>query len=415
MSEIQDYAFSCCYNLKNVIFHEQLTSIGKYAFFKCESINKIQLPPEIKEIQKGTFSHCKALKELIIPSTLEVIHSYAFQKCHQLYFMTYRKVSSNIKTLYIIDLPYTLSKIGDYAFAECESIKRIIIPNILKKIDTELQPIQKANITKQRSNDSFTQKSDSRRVKILQNEKFIQEQTHHKTATSGPSSPIALIKMKPQTNPKKTITPLNQINVNKANIQSSFSVNSIELDEAIKKSNGLLTIGSSSFYKCTSIEAIEIPPSVKEIKMCAFTRCTGMKDVIIHSRINAIEKNLFNRCYSLESFKIPKTVKIIKEGAFAHCHEMKWINILFKVESIESRAFLDCKSLTLISIPTFIKEINRHKVKNSELIQSLFTKEINRMVFLGCSSLKEVSIPLPINITATMISNCCFNYIYLQI
>ena len=64
VTEINEGAFSCCYNLKNVTISEGVKVIGEYAFL-CE---------------KGTSS----LEKVFIPKSVENISEFAFEDCDKL-------------------------------------------------------------------------------------------------------------------------------------------------------------------------------------------------------------------------------------------------------------------------------------------------------------------------------------------
>ena len=70
---IQDYAFSCCSNLKQIILPESLQEIGYEAF-----------------------EHCEELTDLYIPSAVSYIGDYAFDDCPKLRLLVHEDVYSRI-------------------------------------------------------------------------------------------------------------------------------------------------------------------------------------------------------------------------------------------------------------------------------------------------------------------------------
>ena len=131
--------------------------------------------------------------------------------------------------------------------------------------------------------------------------------------------------------------------------------------------DGITRIGTSAFADCTSLTSLELPESVLSIGMegafyncgitsplynshlfayCppsysgvysipdgittiasgAFDRCTNLTSVIFPSSLSSIESYAFCRCSNLTSITIPNSVTSIKEGAFEGCSGLISIN-----------------------------------------------------------------------------------------
>lgn len=84
IQRIEEYAFSICVNLTNVILPESLTYIGKDAFCNCKNIEEIILPNNLKEIETCAFSGCKSLTKITIPDSVRKLGAYAFYGCENL-------------------------------------------------------------------------------------------------------------------------------------------------------------------------------------------------------------------------------------------------------------------------------------------------------------------------------------------
>lgn len=78
ISIIPDYAFSSCYNLKEINIPDTVTSIGRGAFQNCKSLKKVKLPANITEIPNNLFLNCINLKEVSIPNSVLRIGDEAF-------------------------------------------------------------------------------------------------------------------------------------------------------------------------------------------------------------------------------------------------------------------------------------------------------------------------------------------------
>ena len=64
---------------------------------------------------------------------------------------------------------------------------------------------------------------------------------------------------------------------------------------------------------------IEIPESVKTIRMWAFSSCKALKNVVFHEGLENIEMCAFETCGALETVKLPASLKSIDYFAFNAC------------------------------------------------------------------------------------------------
>ena len=103
ITEIPDEAFSGCENLTEVIFTDQIESIGSSAFLECYMLESIKLPEDLisignnafefsglveikfnknlKTIGESAFSSCEFIENISLPSSVKTIKSYAFSGC----------------------------------------------------------------------------------------------------------------------------------------------------------------------------------------------------------------------------------------------------------------------------------------------------------------------------------------------
>lgn len=102
VTNIGEYAFSDCQNIKYIYIPEGVTEIGSYAFEYCYSLEEIILPGSLKEIKEFTFYYCIGLKVINIPEGVTKIHDFAFAKCE------------NLET---ITLPDSITELEPWAFS----------------------------------------------------------------------------------------------------------------------------------------------------------------------------------------------------------------------------------------------------------------------------------------------------------
>jgi hypothetical protein len=166
LKKIDDFSFSNCKLLREVILPESLEEIGNHAFESCNKLCSLYLPKRLKEIGDSAFAGCQELMEAKIPEGVKKIKCKAFQGCDKLssldlpkeleeigtfaflwcYKLTEVKIPEGVKEiedgtfctckkLSTVVLHDGVKKIGAYAFAGCDSLQEVYIPNSVTEID----------------------------------------------------------------------------------------------------------------------------------------------------------------------------------------------------------------------------------------------------------------------------------------
>lgn len=177
----------------------------------------------------------------------------------------------------------------------------------------------------------------------------------------------------------------------------------------IKK--GIMSIGSSAFSGCISLNSIQIPNSVTSIEYSAFYGCSSLKSIEIPKGVTSIGYHVFDGCIDLSSIEIPNSVTSIEYYAFLGCSSLNNIKIPNSVTSIEGEAFSGCSSLSSIEIPNSVTSIGPSafsgcsSLRNIEIPNSV--TGIRLGVFSGCSSLNSIEIPNSVtSIEGSAFSGC---------
>lgn len=171
LKKIGNYAFASCAELSEIVFPDGLETIGSQAFHACGSLRELSFPDSVKSIGleafrgckkvktvrhlpsglkelKSTFSHCAGLKTVTLPDSLETLEGGVFCNCRNLTSVVIPEgvrelLPSSIgitpfwgcKNLVSITLPSTLTHIGEDCFRDCESLRELVIPDAVEKID----------------------------------------------------------------------------------------------------------------------------------------------------------------------------------------------------------------------------------------------------------------------------------------
>lgn len=205
------------------------------------------------------------------------------------------------------------------------------------------------------------------------------------------------------------------------NINDNIGDNISDLKlKTIKLPTNITSIDANAFKRCSHLESILIPASVKNIEDYAFLTCsakiqvdanntfyTSKDDVLFNKNcdtlifcptsktdffsiplsVTCIYKHAFNgcnissvflppniqsigvcafyNCKLINSINIPSTISIIETSTFSGCIKLNTIDLPESITTIYSQAFKDCYNLDSINIPKSVTVIGLNAFKNS--------------------------------------------------
>ncbi len=191
----------------------------------------------------------------------------------------------------------------------------------------------------------------------------------------------------------------------------------------IKFSSAVTAIGYRAFLNCTTLQAIIIPPRVRDIEDSAFSGCDNLLEVTIPSSVSEIGDGAFaycdnlggflgkfatadNRCLivrgSLEAFapaglttySVAEGVTEIGGGAFEGCEVLTSIALPSTVNEIDDRAFAYCLALESLIIPSGVSEVNTSTFEGCTALTTVVLpatiNEVDALAFKGCSALQSI-------------------------
>ena len=158
-------------NITNVVIPNTVTNIGDYAFSCCTNLNSVVIPNGVTSIGNSAFSYCSKLSSVVIPDSVISIGGAAFLGCHSslyteyeygkyvksgdnLYAVLIELTNRNMSTYEIhkntkiiagsvfrdcnrltsITIPNDVIGIGDYAFSDCTNLSSVVIPDSVTSI-----------------------------------------------------------------------------------------------------------------------------------------------------------------------------------------------------------------------------------------------------------------------------------------
>ncbi len=139
-------------------------------------------------------------------------------------------------------------------------------------------------------------------------------------------------------------------------------------------SDGVTSIGASTFCNCDSLLSVSISDNVTSIGNYAFSGCSSITNITIPDNVTSIGNYAFSGCSSITDITIPDNVTSIGSYTFSGCSGITNITIPTGVTSIGGCAFNGCSGLKNITVPAGVTEIGYK-------------------AFYGCSSLSDISMP----------------------
>ncbi|MDE6692823.1 MAG: leucine-rich repeat domain-containing protein, partial [Muribaculaceae bacterium] len=142
ITQIGASAFEDCVNLQNITIPESVSAIGDHAFKDCKSLVAIDLPNSLDSIGEHMFENCKSLVSVKLPTSLTSLGNYSFMDCESLVSIDLPAslnsigdyVFENCKSLASVDLPASLTSIGEHAFENCKSLVSVKLPTSLTSL-----------------------------------------------------------------------------------------------------------------------------------------------------------------------------------------------------------------------------------------------------------------------------------------
>ena len=90
---------------------------------------------------------------------------------------------------------------------------------------------------------------------------------------------------------------------------------------------GVESIRSKAFYKCSDLKEIRLPSTIKTIEEKAFFLCDP-KEIVLPDGLETIGKDAFGFCSSLKEVTVPASVTRIDDYAFYSCTSLLEVNML---------------------------------------------------------------------------------------
>ena len=326
--------------IKQVVFDNDVTSVGSYAFWLHKNIETVNIGNFVKTIGEKAFYSCENIKNIVLPDSVVIVYDWAFFGCINLVnlhlgsSLEYIGESSfrGCTNLESLSFPDSLERIREYAFSGCTSLTSVNISSYITYIGSG----------------AFHNCTSIINV-YTDIEKWCGIEFSNPTA-----NPLLYAKNFYLDNELITTELVIPNNV------SSIGKNAFNGYDEITKviiPNSVTSIGETAFENCNNLVSVTIQGEIDIIGEAAFSSCENLSSVVLSDGIKTIVDWMFAGCDSLVSITIPNSVTSVGRQAFSNCSNLTSIIIPDSVTSIGSQAFSNCSNLTSITIPGSVTSI----------------------------------------------------------
>ena len=230
--------------IKTLVVHEGVTSIGSYAFFDCGSLTELELPSTITSIGESAFEQCGGIRSVEIPGGVTAIADRAFYLCGSLAEVTMHQnltaiggaAFSYCRALEEIDIPASVTSLGPAVFEGCSALTHVSIPGSLTCIP------------------------------------------RHTFAYCGSLTSVVI---------PDSVTGI-----------GAYAFCDCGALTEVSLGGGVVCLEKGVFQNCSALETIDLPESLTELGDSAFL-ASGLKSITIPGSVTVIGNHAFERCAEL--------------------------------------------------------------------------------------------------------------------
>ena len=133
VTSIEDYAFSGCAQLKNIVVPNSVDSIGQSVFSGCKSLASVTFGSSVVSIGANVFSDCGSLMNINVDNanaSFSSVNGVLLSK-DQLTFIQYPEGRTGA-----YEVPASVKTIGSKAFISCTGLQSVVMPQTITSIQS---------------------------------------------------------------------------------------------------------------------------------------------------------------------------------------------------------------------------------------------------------------------------------------
>ena len=391
VTNIGNYSFGDCSNLKEVEFSSTVTRIGKYAFYNCHALSTVVLGDAVAKIDDEAFYDCDALKRVVFGAGVNEITESAFAYCDNLRILASNAtvppvIKSSTFNGTPISMVYVPSGNGaDYSAANYW--------NNFLIIDGEGVAVE-----------IVLTEAGTLGEKVLEQVEYLS--IVNKLKVAGPINDDDLYDIK---NRMSNLVEIDLAGAEREYLQDDFfsgrsKIRKVTLPESLR------WIANDMFYNCYVLEEVNFPATLQSIGSYAFYNCDNLKTAVIPEGVTDVLSHAFYGCDALESVSLPSTLPVVRNSAFAYCKSLKNVEFSAGLTTIENNAFNNCTSIETLEMPSTLKVIGESAFRYCSSLKSVLLNEgladLKYASFANCDGLREVVLPSTLMVCDRVFYGC---------
>lgn len=167
-------------------------------------------------------------------------------------------------------------------------------------------------------------------------------------------------------------------------------------------------IGMHAFLENTNLVSVTIPDSVTILNIACFGYCTNLANVTLGTQVQEISGHAFCET-AIEQIILPESVVYIGDNAFSGA-PISEITIPPAVSSLAIRCFAET-NLEHVIVPGNVKTMCESVFRENRALKTVLIAEgvekIDKEIFIGCNSLKSISIPASVTDLSEYVLDGC--------
>ncbi|GMH97275.1 hypothetical protein TrVE_jg6340 [Triparma verrucosa] len=404
LTRVGSCAFSHAHVLMEVEVPHGVTVIGKFAFAHCKSLKKAKIPNTIAQIQDGAFrycgsllhfnmrhtkvhkltnevfSDCFSLKSFLIPACLATVSDSCFRGCKALLDKKTMDSDTSVilkvlseKTEKYLEVQRSLEgPRGGYPASADHPTSTDANTYAFRTLE-EIRLEEEEEIAERKRRDASSGTSDSETDD--DEEDFDRGGRGEEGAAAAAQSQDLLL---PQVTDGEVMT-----------YTHDEAINDIRLGN-----NGYLT-NAELFLKHMNITSIDFPTSPSMVLLRSFKFCVKLREVHLPEGILSLGSECFARCSLLVRVTFPRSLKLIGSNAFNGCTRLEEVDLFQTcVHTIEDNAFSYCDDLSMFKFPQNLNTLedmlkfgdnvfsNCYKLVSSDTMEKeALNKDIKPMIY----------------------------------
>lgn len=276
----------------------KLTEISEFAFAGCEELKRVELPKTVKTIGFRAFYGCRNLVSVNIPDEMETIESEAFNYC---------------TGLQKINIPANVTSIGDGAFWHNWALKNIVVDVNNKEYVDVSGVLFSKNATR-----------------LIAYPAGKTDQTYAIPANTTTIGTGAFSDCKDLVS---VVLPKTLVEIRSYAFQNCARLASITLPKGIEN------IYSGTFSGCEELKQVVFPKKMNKIGNKAFADCAFLSNVVVPDGVELVGDSAFAGCRNVKSFSLPRTLKKIGYAAFDGCASVTAFHLFCAPPKVDDKAF----------------------------------------------------------------------------